>query len=100
MMSPERQKVNPFFTGGEVISVSFPTADMSYEDRMMTLRGNNIPFCRATVQHELIPGHHLQSFMAKRYRPHRGIFRTPFLVEGWALYWELLLWDLGFPKTP
>ncbi|MBM3847334.1 MAG: DUF885 domain-containing protein, partial [Verrucomicrobia bacterium] len=26
-------------------------------------------------------------------------FRTPFLVEGWALYWEMLLWDLGFPKT-
>ena len=25
MMSVERQKVNPYFTGGEVISVSFPT---------------------------------------------------------------------------
>ncbi len=100
MMSPERQKVNPYFTGGEVISVSFPTDTMTFEDRMMSLRGNNIPFCRATVHHELIPGHHLQSFMAARHRTHRRMFQTPFLVEGWALYWEMLLWDLGFPRTP
>src|SRR5205085_1668524 len=31
MMSPERQFVNPFFTGGEVISVSYPVGAMSYE---------------------------------------------------------------------
>jgi uncharacterized protein (DUF885 family) len=100
MMTPERQRVNPFFTGGEVISVSFPTAGMSHEDKLMSMRGNNIHFSRATVQHELIPGHHLQIFMADRYNAHREGFNTPFLVEGWALYWEMLLWDLGFPKTP
>jgi dipeptidyl aminopeptidase/acylaminoacyl peptidase len=100
MMSPERQKVNPYFTGGEVISVSFPSDAMSHEERSMSMRSNNVPFCKATVQHELIPGHHLQGFMAARHQTHRRIFRTPFLVEGWALYWEMLLWDLGFPKTP
>ena len=100
MMPPERQKVNPYFTGGEVISVSFPTDSMAYEDRMMSLRGNSIPFCRATVHHELIPGHHLQGFMSRRYKAYRRPFSTPFLVEGWALYWEMLLWDMGFPKTP
>jgi uncharacterized protein (DUF885 family) len=100
MMSPERQRVSPFFTGGEVISVSFPTAGMSHEDKLMSMRGNNIHFSRATVQHELIPGHHLQGFMADRYNAHRQDFNTPFLVEGWALYWEMLLWDLGFPKSP
>lgn len=99
MMSPARQKVNPYFTGGEVISISFPTDSMSHEDKLMSLRGNNIHFCRATVQHELIPGHHLQGYMAQRYNSHRQLFRTPFLVEGWALYWEMLLWDLGFPKS-
>ncbi|MBI3417150.1 MAG: DUF885 family protein [Verrucomicrobia bacterium] len=99
MMSPERQKVNPYFTGGEVISVSYPTASMSTEDKLMGMRGNNIHFCRATVHHELMPGHHLQGFMASRYRTHRSAFRTPFLVEGWALYWEMLLWDLNFPKS-
>ena len=100
MMSPERQLVNPFFTGGEVISVSFPVGAMTEEQKLMSLRGNNIHFSRATVFHELIPGHHLQLFMNERYRPYRRVFGTPFSIEGWALYWELLLWDMGFPKTP
>jgi uncharacterized protein (DUF885 family) len=100
MMTPERQLVNPFFTGGETISVSYPTNTMSHEQKMMSMRGNNIHFARATVFHELIPGHHLQGFMSARYKSYRGPFRTPFWGEGWALYWELLLWDMGFAKTP
>ena len=100
MMSPERQLVNPFFTGGEVISVSYPTNTMSHEAKLMSMRGNNPHFSRATVQHELIPGHHLQGFMTARYKSYRGLFSTPFWGEGWALYWELLLWDRGFAKTP
>jgi dipeptidyl aminopeptidase/acylaminoacyl peptidase/uncharacterized protein (DUF885 family) len=100
MMSPQRQKVNPYFTGGEVISVSFPTDDMSFEDKLMSMRGNNPAFCRATVFHELIPGHCLQGFMAERYNAHRREFSTPFYVEGWALYWEMRMWEMGFPRTP
>jgi uncharacterized protein (DUF885 family) len=100
MMPRERQLVNPFFTGGEVISVSFPTSGMTHEQKQMTLRGNNRHFARATVHHELIPGHHLQGFIANRYRTHRHLFGTPFIIEGWPLYWEMLLWDLDFPKTP
>src|SRR5437867_3473474 len=34
MMSPERQLVNPFFTGGETISVSYPTQTMSEEQKL------------------------------------------------------------------
>ena len=100
MMTPERQKVNPFFTGGEVISVSFPTDSMDHADKLMSLRGNNIHFARATVFHELIPGHHLQGFMNRRYNSHRQAFRTPFWGEGWALYWEMFLWDRGFQRSP
>jgi Bacterial protein of unknown function (DUF885) len=100
MMSPERQLVNPFFTGGEVISVSYPTNTMQHEAKMMSMRGNNPHFSRATVQHELIPGHHLQGYMTARYKTYRSLFSTPFWGEGWALYWELLLWDRGFAKTP
>ena len=100
MMSPERQLVNPFFTGGEVITVSYPTNTMSHEAKMMSMRGNNRHFSRATVFHELIPGHHLQGFMTARYKPYRNLFSTPFWGEGWALYWELLLWDLGFHRSP
>jgi uncharacterized protein (DUF885 family) len=73
---------------------------MANEEKMMTMRGNNRYFSRATVQHELIPGHHLQGFMAERYQPQRQLFQTPFYTEGWSLYWEMLLWDKGFPRTP
>jgi uncharacterized protein (DUF885 family) len=100
MMSPERQLVNPFFTGGDDIDVSYPTNTMSQEQKLMSMRGNNIYFARATVFHELIPGHHLQMFMAERYHPYRWPFATPFYVEGWAVYWEMLLWDLNFDGTP
>lgn len=100
MMSPERQLVNPFFTGGEVISVSYPTSGMTHEQKLMSMRGNNRHFSRATVHHEVIPGHRLQSFMTERYRPYRRAFNTPFWTEGWALYWEMVLWDKGFPKSP
>lgn len=100
MMSPERQLVAPFFLGGETILVSYPTDGMTMEQKMMSMRGNNPYFARAVTHHELIPGHHLQGFMSRRYRPYRQLFYTPFSVEGWALYWEFLLWDQGFDRTP
>ncbi len=100
MMSPERQLQSPFFLGGETILVSYPTATMTHEQKMMSMRGNNPHFTHAVTHHELIPGHHLQRYMNLRYRPYREAFRTPFWTEGWALYWEFLLWDRGFNKTP
>ncbi|MCU0239622.1 MAG: DUF885 domain-containing protein [Pyrinomonadaceae bacterium] len=100
MLSPERQLVAPFFLGGETVLVAYPTNTMSHEQKMMSLRGNNQHFSKAVVHHELIPGHHLQGFMIDRYRPYRQQFYTPFWMEGWALYWEFLLWDKGFFKTP
>ncbi len=100
MMSPGRQRYNPFFTGGSTISVSYPHEDMTHADKLMSMRGNNPHFSAATVHHELIPGHHLQNYMTSRYNTHRRSYATVFWTEGWALYWEILLWDLGFPKTP
>jgi hypothetical protein len=96
MLSPERQRVSPFFLGGETIQVSYPTAEMSDEEKLMSLRGNNPHFSHATVFHELNPGHHLQGFMAARYNSHRRLFQTPFWSEGQGLYWEMFLWDHGF----
>ena len=100
MMSPDAQRVNPFFLGGEEIIISYPTNTMEHREKMMSMRGNNPHFSRATVHHELIPGHHLQQFMQSRYKTYRYIFDTPFWIEGWALYWELNLWDKGFAKNP
>jgi uncharacterized protein (DUF885 family) len=101
MMSPERQRVAPFFLGGSAIIVSYPTADMTDEEKLMSMRGNNPHFSHATVFHELNPGHHLQGFMTARYNQHRRLFGTPFWNEGNALYWEMFLWDTGrFHVTP
>jgi uncharacterized protein (DUF885 family) len=100
MMTPERQRINPFFLGGPMIIVSYPTDGMTHEQKMMSMRGNNIHFSRSTVFHEVIPGHFLQTFMNERNMPYRRPFRTPFWVEGWSLYWEMQFWDLGFPQTP
>jgi hypothetical protein len=100
MMSAEAQKVNPFFLGGEQIIVSFATSGMSHQEKMMSMRGNATPLSRATVQHELIPGHHLQMYMTDRFKPYRQLFSTPFWIEGWTINWEMVLWDLGFPRTP
>jgi len=101
MIPPEQQRVSPFFLGGERIMVSYPTADMTDEEKLMSMRGNNPHFSHATVFHELNPGHHLQGFMTDRYNAHRQLFRTPFWSEGNALYWEMFLWDTGrFHVTP
>lgn len=100
MMSAERQLVNPFFTGGREISISYPTSKMNERDKLMSMRGNNPYFSRGTVQHELLPGHHLQYYMNSRYKSYRELFTTPFGIEGWTLYWELLLYNKGFAKSP
>lgn len=101
MMTADQQLVSPFFLGGRNIMIAYPTDEMDHDRKLMSMRGNNPYFSRGTVQHELVPGHHLQYFMNSRYKPYRAeAFRTPFWTEGWTLYWELLLYDLGFPQTP
>ena len=102
MMTPERQLVNPFFTGGTEISVSYPTDTMEHEARLQSMRGNNTPFSHATAFHEMIPGHNLVFYTRARYRGYRPALGgdSPFYSEGWPLYWELTLYDLGFHDTP
>ncbi len=101
MIPPRNQRTFPFaFYGGNYMGVAYPTDEMGHEDKLMSMRGNNRHFTRAVVHHELIPGHHLQGFVAQRERPYRRVFSTPFLGEGWCLYWEMLLYDRGFARTP
>lgn len=99
MLSAESQKLNAFFLGGESIYIAYPTSEMSHAEKMMSLRGNNPHFGRAVVHHELIPGHHLQWYMNDRYHTHRNGFGTSFWVEGWPIYWEFTLYEMGFPRN-
>lgn len=101
MLSPQTQRTLPFAVYfPQAIGIAAPADSMSQQDKLMAMRGNNRRFTRIVVPHELIPGHHLQGFMADREKPYRRRFSTPFLVEGWALYWEMKLWDLGWAKSP
>jgi uncharacterized protein (DUF885 family) len=100
MLTPEYQLQAPFFLGGQDVWVAFPTDGMPHERKLNALRGNNRHFSRAVVHHELIPGHHLQHWYAQRHSTHRSSFDSPFWTEGWALYWELRLYDMGFAGTP
>ncbi|MEY3360220.1 MAG: hypothetical protein RI923_1480 [Pseudomonadota bacterium] len=100
MLTPEYQLQAPFFLGGEDVWVAYPHDSMPADKQAMALRGNNRYFSRAVVHHELIPGHHLQHFYNSRYNSHRELFSTPFWSEGWALYWEFLLYQKGFAETP
>jgi hypothetical protein len=101
MLSPERQLTAPFFLGGAQILVAYPTNTMEYDARLQTLRGNNIHFSNAVAHHEMIPGHNLVGYMGQRFNGYRAsLGGTPFLGEGWPLYWETLLYDKGFFDTP
>ncbi|MCX7048042.1 MAG: DUF885 family protein [Candidatus Sumerlaeota bacterium] len=99
MLSPETMKTIPYAAySRQHVMVAYASEEMKHEDKMMTMRGNNRHFMRAVIPHELIPGHHLQGFNANRLDGFRG--GTPFFVEGWALYCEMRLWELGWPQTP
>jgi hypothetical protein len=101
MISPDGQKSIPYAAyGGQNMMVAYAREDMKHEDKLMSMRGNNRHFTRIVTAHELIPGHHLQNFVSSRNRPYRGMFSTPFYVEGWSLYWETRLWDLNYAQSP
>jgi hypothetical protein len=93
MLTPSQQISSLFFLGGPEILVASPAVDMEHDLKGMVLRSNNIHFSRATAFHEMFPGHRVQLYMADRYNSQRkAIFDIPFF-EGWALYWEFLLYS-------
>ena len=103
MLSAQAQLTSPFFLGGVGgILVSYPTDTMEYDARLQSMRGNNPGFSHATAFHETIPGHTLTGYLGQRYGDYRPDLRGggPFYGEGWPLYWELTMYDLGFHATP
>ncbi len=99
MIPPETLKTIPYAAyNGRQMMVAYASSELKEDDKLMVMRGNNRHFMRLVVPHELIPGHHLQIYYGAR-GPERPYF-TSFYVEGWALYWELRLWDLGWAQTP
>ena len=101
MVDAKQQRTMPYaLYGGNRVRVAFAASGHSHEQKEMSMRGNNLHATRLVTAHEVIPGHHLQTFFGKRHRPDRGLYRTPFFIEGWCLYWETRLWDLDFARGP
>jgi uncharacterized protein (DUF885 family) len=101
MTPPETLKTIPYAAyNNQAMMVAYARDDMKHDDKLMTMRGNNRHFVHTVTPHELIPGHHLERFQAHRHHQARSYFSTPFYIEGWALYWERRLWDLGWAQTP
>ena len=83
MMSPERQKVSPVLPRRrDHLRVVSHRRRWTQEDKLMSMRGNNLHFSRATVHHELIPGHHLQGFMTDALQPAPPRVRHAVLERG------------------
>jgi len=87
------------FYGRDFMGVSAPLPEMDHERKLECLRSNARPFTRTVVPHELIPGHHLQSFFGLR-RARLGLAGSPFFVEGWAVHGEMTLDERGFFRGP
>ncbi|MBD61385.1 DUF885 domain-containing protein [bacterium] len=101
MIDARSQRYFPFaYYSGQKMGVAFATSEMDHSSKLQSMKGNNMHFSRNVTPHELIPGHHLQSFVASRNNTHRGMFYTPFYIEGWALYWEFRYFDLGWANNP
>jgi uncharacterized protein (DUF885 family) len=88
------------FYGGNFMGVASPLAEMDSVRKLECLRSNARPTTRTVVPHELIPGHHLQGWFARRSAPWRDRFGSPFYGEGWAVHCERTFDEHGFFATP
>jgi len=101
MVDEKGQRTLPYAAyGGLNVLVAYATGSMNHEKKLMSMRGNNLHTTRIVTAHEVIPGHHLQGFVQARNKPYRSLFRTPFNIEGWCLYWEMRLWEMEFARGP
>lgn len=70
-------------------------------DKKEQLRGHSIYKIPVTALHEGYPGHHLQFLHANRVDSKvRKLFGTSVFIEGWALYCEEMMYDLGYYRDP
>lgn len=77
--------------------VPFPPDGAPAEEVRQRLENNCHPGIPTTAVHEAYPGHHWHLVTLKGHPSAvRRTFRTPYFVEGWALYAERMMREEGF----
>jgi uncharacterized protein (DUF885 family) len=93
----------PAFTGSRrgFFFVPFPPDGTSAADITKRLEANNHHGIPSVAVHEAYPGHHWHLTAAlDNDRPLRKVLTTPYFVEGWALYAEIMMREAGFFTDP
>lgn len=81
--------------------VTEPDKNVSVEEQESTLTDHTTYGIPITAAHEAYPGHHLQMSLAADHKSAvRKSFSTNFFIEGWGLYSEQLMTELGFLSAP
>ncbi|MEV0973112.1 DUF885 domain-containing protein [Microtetraspora glauca] len=84
-----------------VFFVPFTPDGSTPEQVRQRLRTNSRAQMPSIAVHETYPGHHWHlAWLAANPRKVRKIFRTPYFLEGWALYVEGVLHEQGYFDTP
>ncbi|MGI8491860.1 MAG: DUF885 domain-containing protein [Acidimicrobiales bacterium] len=81
--------------------VPYPPEGESPDDLDQRLSDNSFHMIPTISVHEAYPGHYWQlTWSAANPRPVRKALRTPYFVEGWALYVEAMMREQGFFTDP
>src|SRR5881398_529917 len=90
----------PLEQNGKTFFAVEPTPkDWSAQRKESFFREYNNYMCRDLTVHEAMPGHYLQLAHANEFRAPtlvRAVFRSGTFIEGWAVYCEQMMADLGY----
>jgi uncharacterized protein (DUF885 family) len=82
-------------------NVPYPPEGTTDDELAERLADNSFPSMPTTSVHEAYPGHHWHfAWLFASAPPIRRLVTTPYFVEGWALYAELMMREQGFFTDP
>jgi uncharacterized protein (DUF885 family) len=82
-------------------NVPYPPEGTSAEELAQRLADNSYPSMPTTSVHEAYPGHHWHfAWMQANASTLRRLVTTPYFVEGWGLYTEVMMREQGFYTKP
>jgi uncharacterized protein (DUF885 family) len=82
-------------------NVPYPPEGTSDEELAQRLADNSFPSMPTTSVHEAYPGHHWHfAWLQANASTLRRLVTTPYFVEGWGLYSEVMMREQGFYTDP